>query len=140
MTHPCHKDQLASINRIEGQIRGISRMIDDGKYCIDILDQLKAAKNSIKSVEAKILKTHLKECVKETLAEKSDFDTKVEEILKVLDGEKLESSKKTRQHLAMVEAKIEREKQIEQKEKALKDMENSEADNSLKGTAIDAEA
>ena len=54
------------------------------KYCIDILDQLKAAKNSIKSVEAKILKTHLKECVKETLAEKSDFDTKVEEILKVL--------------------------------------------------------
>ena len=61
MTHPCHKDQLASINRIEGQIRGISRMIDDGKYCIDILDQLKAAKNSIKSVEAKILKTHLKE-------------------------------------------------------------------------------
>ena len=84
MTHPCHKDQLASINRIEGQIRGISRMIDDGKYCIDILDQLKAAKNSIKSVEAKILKTHLKECVQETLAEKSDFDTKVEEILKVL--------------------------------------------------------
>tara|TARA_B100000609_G_C16790394_1_gene221146 strand:- start:91 stop:276 length:186 start_codon:yes stop_codon:yes gene_type:complete len=59
-------------------------MIDDGKYCIDILDQLKAAKNSIKSVEAKILKTHLKECVQETLAEKSDFDTKVEEILKVL--------------------------------------------------------
>ena len=56
-----------------------------GPYCgVRVLDQLKAAKNSIKSVEAKILKTHLKECVKETLAEKSDFDTKVEEILKVL--------------------------------------------------------
>ena len=63
-----------------------------------------------------------------------------EEILKVLDGEELESSKKTRQHLAMVEAKIEREKEVEQKEKALKDIEKSEKDDSLKGTAIDAEA
>ena len=84
MSHPSHKEHLSSIKRIEGQIRGIAKMIEDEKYCIDILDQLKAAKNSIKSVEAKILKTHLKECVKETLAEKSDFDTKVEEILKVL--------------------------------------------------------
>jgi cell division protease FtsH len=63
-----------------------------------------------------------------------------EEILKVLDGEELESSKKTRQHLAMVEAKIEREKELELKEQALKDIENSEKENSVKGTAIDAEA
>ena len=60
MTHPCHKDQsLVSIGRRTDKRH--LRMIDDGKYCIDILDQLKAAKNSIKSVEAKILKTHLKE-------------------------------------------------------------------------------
>jgi DNA-binding FrmR family transcriptional regulator len=38
--HPCHKEQLASIRRIEGQIRGIQKMIDEGQYCIDILNQI----------------------------------------------------------------------------------------------------
>ncbi len=84
MTHPCHKDQLASINRIEGQIRGISRMIDDGKYCIDILNQIKAVRNSLTTVEGKIVKTHLKECVKDALKDKKNFDDKVEEVLKVI--------------------------------------------------------
>ena len=36
MNHSCHKDQIARLNRIEGQIRGISKMIDSDKYCIDI--------------------------------------------------------------------------------------------------------
>ena len=48
MSHPCHKDQLANLNRIEGQIRGIANMLDDDKYCIDILNQIKAVKNAIK--------------------------------------------------------------------------------------------
>ena len=59
MKNPCHKDQISSIRRIEGQIRGIERMIDNGEYCIDILNQLKAAKNSLTSVEGNILKTHI---------------------------------------------------------------------------------
>ena len=42
MNHPSHKDQLNSINRIEGQVRGVAKMIDDEKYCIDILNQIKA--------------------------------------------------------------------------------------------------
>ena len=53
MKNPCHKDQISSIRRIEGQIRGIEKMIENGEYCIDILNQLKAAKNSIASVEGK---------------------------------------------------------------------------------------
>ena len=56
MKNPCHKDQISSIRRIEGQIRGIERMIDNGEYCIDILNQLKATKNSLTSVEGKILR------------------------------------------------------------------------------------
>ena len=61
MKNPCHKDQISSIRRIEGQIRGIERMIDNGEYCIDILNQLKAAKNSLTTVEGKILKTHIED-------------------------------------------------------------------------------
>ena len=84
MSHPSHKDQLANLNRIEGQIRGISRMIEEGKYCIDILNQIKATKSAIASVEGKILKNHLKACVKETLNSEKDFDEKVDELLKTL--------------------------------------------------------
>jgi DNA-binding FrmR family transcriptional regulator len=84
MSHPCHKEQLISIKRIEGQIRGIAKMIEDEKYCIDILNQIKAVRNSLTSVEGKIVKTHLKECVKETLNDKQNYDDKVEEVLKVI--------------------------------------------------------
>jgi len=83
MSHPCHKDQLSSIRRIEGQVRGVEKMIEKGDYCIDILNQIKAVKNSIITVEGKILKKHIKECIKESLTG-NDFDTKVDEIVKVL--------------------------------------------------------
>ena len=83
MSHPCHKDQLSSIRRIEGQVRGVEKMIEKWDYFIDILNQIKAVKNSIITVEGKILKKHIKECIKESLSG-NDFDTKVDEIVKVL--------------------------------------------------------
>ena len=83
MSHPSHKEHLSSIKRIEGQIRGIAKMIEDEKYCIDILNQLKAAKNSLTSVEGKILKTHIEDCVKESLSG-HEFEEKVDEIIKTL--------------------------------------------------------
>ena len=58
-------------------------MIENGDYCIDILNQVKAVKNSITTVEGKILKTHLKECVKESLSG-GEFESKVDEIVKIL--------------------------------------------------------
>ena len=58
-------------------------MIENGEYCIDILNQLKAAKNSIASVEGKILKTHIEDCVKESLSG-DQFEEKVDEIIKTL--------------------------------------------------------
>ena len=82
MSHPCHQQQVASIRRIEGQVRGILKMIEQEKYCI--LNQIKAVKNSLSTVESKILKTHLKMCVQDTLKDDGNFDDKVEEIIKVL--------------------------------------------------------
>ena len=84
MSHPSHKEHLSSIKRIEGQIRGIAKMIEDEKYCIDILNQIKAVRNSLTTVEGKIVKTHLKECVKDALKDKKNFDDQVEEVLKVI--------------------------------------------------------
>lgn len=52
---------------IEGQVRGISGMIDDDRYCSDILTQLLAVDKSIKSLSQEILKSHLKSCVVEDI-------------------------------------------------------------------------
>jgi len=84
MKHPCHKNQIASIRRIKGQIEGVERMINEGKYCIDILNQIKATKNAITSVEGKILKTRLEECIKESMNGGNEAQQKIDEILKVL--------------------------------------------------------
>ncbi|MDC1387554.1 metal-sensitive transcriptional regulator [Gammaproteobacteria bacterium] len=79
-----HKEQLINLKKIEGQVRGLQSMIDNEKYCIDILNQLKAVKNALVSVEGKILKSHLKACVKDSLSESDSFDDKVEEIVNLL--------------------------------------------------------
>lgn len=84
MGHPCHKDQLANLRRIEGQVRGVQGMVEEGKYCVDILNQIKALKNSLITVEGKILKTYLRECIKESLQGDDQFDTKIDEIMKIM--------------------------------------------------------
>ncbi len=83
--HPDHNKQLASLKRIEGQIRGIINMINDGKYCVDILNQVKAAKSALVTVESKILKKHIESCVKSSLTNKKTIDSKVNELLKLIN-------------------------------------------------------
>ena len=83
-----HTDQLKRLNRIEGQVRGISKMIEDERYCIDILTQMKAIKSAMASVESKIIEQHLSHCVKAAIAGKnrSESDKMIEEILGVLSS------------------------------------------------------
>lgn len=57
------QDCTRRLRRIEGQVRGITRMIDDGRYCIDILTQLQAAKAALARVEDEMLKDHAAHCV-----------------------------------------------------------------------------
>ena len=84
MKHNNHKDQITSLKRIEGQVRGVQSMINEGKYCIDILNQIKATKNAISTVEGKVLQTHLQECIKESLNGNGDSAKKIDEIVKLL--------------------------------------------------------
>lgn len=55
------------LNRIEGQVRGLSRMLDEDRYCIDILHQVQAVKAALKKAETEILRAHAHECVDEAL-------------------------------------------------------------------------
>ena len=83
--HPSHNKQLASLKRVEGQIRGIINMVNEGKYCVDILYQIKAAKSALVSIESKILENHIESCVKNSLGKKNDVDVKVSELLKLIN-------------------------------------------------------
>ena len=64
-----HKDALAKrLRRIEGQVRGIEKMVADDRYCIDILTQIAAAKTALESVAEKVLAEHVNHCVAGAIA------------------------------------------------------------------------
>jgi DNA-binding FrmR family transcriptional regulator len=64
-----HKAELtARLARIEGQVRGIARMIEDDRYCIDILTQLGAVDTAVEAVALKVLEKHVEHCVAGALA------------------------------------------------------------------------
>ena len=83
VTHAENKTRLA---RIEGQVRAVGRMVDEGAYCIDIITQIQAARSALQSVSKNILEKHLKHCVTSSLEEqnKTDIDEKIEEIMTVI--------------------------------------------------------
>jgi DNA-binding FrmR family transcriptional regulator len=59
-----HKDQVAKrLRRIEGQVRGLQQMIEDDRYCIDILTQISAATKALQAVAVELMGDHLRSCV-----------------------------------------------------------------------------
>jgi DNA-binding FrmR family transcriptional regulator len=73
-------DYLKRLRRIEGQVRGIARMVDEDQYCIDILTQVSAATKALQSVALGLLEEHLGGCVVDAArAGGSDADAKVKE-------------------------------------------------------------
>ncbi|ARN85088.1 metal-sensitive transcriptional regulator [Candidatus Nucleicultrix amoebiphila] len=61
--HPSHDEQLPRLNRIAGQIAGVKKMIQERRYCPDILTQLHAVRSAVRNLEIQILDTHLSHCV-----------------------------------------------------------------------------
>jgi CsoR family transcriptional regulator, copper-sensing transcriptional repressor len=59
---------LRRLNRIEGQVRGVSRMVEEDRYCIDILTQIAAARAALKRVEDEVLRDHVGHCVEGAIA------------------------------------------------------------------------
>ena len=66
---PNKDDYLKRLRRIEGQVRGLEKMVEGDKYCIDILTQVSAATNALQSVALGLLQDHLGHCVAQATAE-----------------------------------------------------------------------
>ncbi|MFW6022100.1 MAG: metal-sensitive transcriptional regulator [Halanaerobiaceae bacterium] len=71
------------LKRIEGQVRGIQRMIDDDKYCVDILTQISAVRGALKKVGIKILDKHTHGCVQRAI-KNDEGDAIINELMEVL--------------------------------------------------------
>jgi DNA-binding FrmR family transcriptional regulator len=84
--HAHHTGQLPRLRKIEGQVKGLVRMVEDKRYCVDILTQLRAVRAALKRVEEGVLREHVEHCV--TLAmrggDEAEQRTRVEELLRVL--------------------------------------------------------
>ncbi|WP_174284818.1 metal-sensitive transcriptional regulator [uncultured Sphingomonas sp.] len=66
--HADHRKQLGRLHRVEGQVRGIAAMVEDGRYCIDILTQLHAARAALARIERDVLDDHAAACVAQAVA------------------------------------------------------------------------
>ena len=84
MTHGYDKDRLTKrLHRIEGQVRGIERMVEEDRYCIDILTQIGAVKTALESLGFEILQDHVTHCVAGALTsgDEATATAKSEELL-----------------------------------------------------------
>jgi DNA-binding FrmR family transcriptional regulator len=77
---------LKRLSRIEGQVRGLSRMVEEDRYCIDIITQVSAVRAALRRVEQEILRDHVGHCVKQAMRsnDHGDQERKIEELIDVL--------------------------------------------------------
>jgi len=80
-----HKSLLSRINRIEGQVRGIRRMVEEDRDCLDILKQIAATSGAVHSVGMMILEDHLKGCVSNAVRNKTDDDKLIHQVIEIFN-------------------------------------------------------
>jgi DNA-binding FrmR family transcriptional regulator len=77
---------LKRLNRIEGQVRGLARMVEDDRYCIDVVTQISAVRAALRKVEEEVLRDHVAHCVEHAIAsgDKAEQRAKVAELMDVV--------------------------------------------------------
>ena len=85
-TPASHTSQLQRLRRVEGQVRGVIKMIENKRYCMDILQQTRAISAALKAVENNIMKDHMTSCVVTALKsnKKKEQANKIKEVIEVI--------------------------------------------------------
>jgi CsoR family transcriptional regulator, copper-sensing transcriptional repressor len=73
------------LKRIEGQVRGVQRMVDEEAYCVDVLTQISSVVSAIEKVGALLLKDHVEHCVRESIEKGEGADEKIEELTSAVE-------------------------------------------------------
>lgn len=84
------KTQVNRLNRVAGQVRGVAMMIEEGRYCIDVLTQLAAARSALAKVETQVLKDHAASCITEAIAsgDEAEQRAKFNELIELMERQK----------------------------------------------------
>ncbi|MEX0875716.1 MAG: metal-sensitive transcriptional regulator [Actinomycetota bacterium] len=88
MAYPYASDRdelLSRLRKIEGQIRGVQRMVSDDAYCVDVLTQISAVVSGMEKVGLRLLRQHMKGCVADAIRNKGRADEKIDEVVKVVE-------------------------------------------------------
>jgi len=82
-----HDENLARLARVEGQVRGIRKMIENGTYCIDIITQIQAAQSALGALGKRVLRKHVDHCVAAAVrsGSRAEADEKTGELMRVLE-------------------------------------------------------
>lgn len=85
--HPKHDGQIVRLNKIEGQVRGIKKMVEDNRYCIDIIHQCNSVTAALHEVKKNILQKHLNHCVLDAFrsGDPEAAEKKIEEIVALMN-------------------------------------------------------
>ena len=78
------KKILDGLSRVEGQVRGIQRMVDEERYCVDVLNQIAATRMALARLAMMILEDHTKGCVSTAIVEKENAENTIEELMDVI--------------------------------------------------------
>src|ERR687894_1420863 len=73
------------LRRIEGQVRGVQRMVDEEAYCVDVLTQISSVVSAMEKVGALLLKDHVEHCVRESIEKGEGADEKIEELTSAVE-------------------------------------------------------
>lgn len=88
MPYPYASDReeiLSRLRKIEGQIRGIQRMVSDDAYCVDVLTQVSAVVSGMEKVGLRLLREHMQGCVSDAIRSKGSGEDKIDEVVKVVE-------------------------------------------------------
>lgn len=78
------QEALTRLKRIEGQIKGIQRMVEEEKYCVDVINQINAVRRALEQVALGVMKRHVDSCVSDAI-KKDKAGEKVEELMETID-------------------------------------------------------
>jgi DNA-binding FrmR family transcriptional regulator len=81
-SHPSYEKHLARLSRLAGQLKGVEKMINEKRYCPDILTQLRAIRSAVRSLELQMLDSHLSHCVVQAF-EGADQNAKTQKIAEI---------------------------------------------------------
>jgi DNA-binding FrmR family transcriptional regulator len=86
--HPDHSTELSRLRKISGQLQGIERMIQERRYCPEVVQQIRAASSALKAVEIAVITKHMNQCLTEAAHSRDPepFQRKISELIRLMKG------------------------------------------------------